>query len=191
MTDQNKIIAAQKKMKVEQATAAINDAFQSLVVETVDRQKMPEPIFKEHFLPFLSGQKDLGDNPNIVKEWVDAAKSPVAEVDVVDETGQVIFTVPPLYDTDVIDSVKRKLGESFSAIYTQYTLHSNNLPVMGERFLAETFDKKIPSMMKKSENVEAANQRWTDIFNRYNITQVNGNAVSMPAVSDVSDLDYD
>lgn len=182
---------AQKKMKADAALSTVNMAFSALVENKEENPKLPEPVFKEHFLPFLTGQKPISEQPTVLKDWVDVAKSPMGEVDVVNEKGDTLFTVPPIYDSGVIDVVKRNLGESFSEIYSQYAMHTNNLPILGERFLANTFEKKVPQMTKASENAEQIAAGWKKVFDHYSLTAQTGNTVVNLSNHPADDLEYD
>jgi hypothetical protein len=168
--------------------------FEALVVEpTREKARIPEQIFKDSFLPYFSGQASTADNPDVLPMWVGIAGSPSSEVSIVDSFGNVIYDVPALMDLTVIDSSRRKLGESLSTIYSQYELHSNQLPVVGERYLADAMEKKTPTLFKPSEKFAENTQRWNDIFDRYGIKveTMADNTKSLPTSGDDIDVEYE
>ena len=147
-----------------------NMVFESLVVEPSKQHAvLPEPIFKAEFLPYFSGEKSIAENKEVIPQWLQIAGSPSGEVDVIDQAGNVQFTVPAAFDLTVIEATHRKLGESMSDIYNMYQLHSNNSPKIGERVLAESFKNKIPSVIKASEILTTNQERWGKIFEHYGI----------------------
>ncbi len=185
-----KMIAAQHRQKLQDASNAVNAVYTELIENTDHLTKLPEPIFKEHFLPFFTGQKSTTENPNVMQEWVSVAGSAMAKVDIINQDGETIFTVPPIYDSNIIKTAKDKLSQSFSDIYAQYNMHSNNLPMAGEKYLAEAFSEKIPTLLKPSETSSENQQGWEKIFQHYGLNEFN---VQTPALleSAVDDIEYD
>lgn len=168
--------------------------FEALVIEpSREKARIPEQIFKEAFLPYFSGQENTADNPDVLPMWVGIAGSPSSEVSVVDPSGNVIYDVPALMDLTIIDSSRRKLGESLATIYSQYELHSNQLPVVGERYLANAMEKKTPTLFKPSEKFAENAQRWNAIFDRYGmkIAVVSETQKSLPTSADDLDVEYE
>lgn len=188
------VVEAHRSAAAQTATTSIGEIFDALVVNAHnDVAKLPEEIFKGHFLPFFSGEKDIKERKEFFSEWIGIAGSPMAEVNIIDNNGQTLFTVPPMLDSSVIETAKRNLGESFSDIYSQYKMHSNNLPVVGERVLADAFEKKIGTTIKKSDVVQANQDRWNSILNRYGRekTAATTNVANSRANNAGDELDYD
>lgn len=147
-----------------------NKAFEALVVEPSKQHAvLPEPIFQAEFLPYFSGEKSIAENKEIIPQWLQIAGSPSGEVDVIDQAGNVQFTVPAAFDLTIIETTQRKLGESMTDIYALSQLHSNNSPVLGERVLMDAFRNKIPSVIKASEILSENQARWGKIFERYGV----------------------
>ena len=137
----------------------------------------------------FSGQKSINDNKEIVSQWVQVAGAPGAEVDVIDQSGEKLFTVPPVFDSSIIETLKRKLGESFNDIYTLYNLHNNNSPVIGEKVLADAFENRMNTMFKPSDTLTNNQKRWDIIFDRYQIKHAG--AVETKVVVQNDDIDYE
>ena len=55
--------------------------------------KLNEEAFKNLYLPYIIGQKH---NDNFVVKWIELAGSPFKEVDLVDNEGNIVNTLPPL-----------------------------------------------------------------------------------------------
>lgn len=161
-----------RQNNMESLARSTNQTFEALVVEpSREKSRIPEQTFKDHFLPYFSGQANVSDNPDVLPMWVGIAGSPSSEVSVVDQSGNVLYDVPAIMDLSIIDSSRRKLGESLSSIYSQYELHSNQLPVVGERYLVEAMERKTSTLFKESEQFTNNSKRWNNIFERYGIKQ--------------------
>lgn len=161
-----------RQNNMESLARSTNQTFEALVVEpSREKSRIPEQTFKDHFLPYFSGQANVSDNPDVLPMWVGIAGSPSSEVSVVDQSGNVLYDVPAIMDLSIIDSSRRKLGESLSNIYSQYELHSNQLPVVGERYLVEAMERKTSTLFKESEQFTNNSKRWNNIFERYGIKQ--------------------
>lgn len=161
-----------RQNNMETLARSTNQTFEALVVEpSREKSRVPEQTFKDHFLPYFSGQASVADNPDVLPTWVGIAGSPSSEVSIIDQSGNVLYDVPAIMDLSVIDSSRRKLGESLANIYSQYELHSNQLPVVGERYLADAMGRKTPTMFKESEKFTENAGRWNNIFERYGIKQ--------------------
>lgn len=166
--------------------------FNALVVEgKKDLSTLPETVFKEYFYPFFKGEVTAATQPGIVAEWIAIAGSAMCEVNVVDAQGKVEFTVPPLFDSSIIESAKRRLGNSFADIYSQYKMHSANLPIVGEKFLADAFEEKIPAILKTSETLSPNQARWQTIFHRYGDALPGEKNEKMTAITQGNDIDYE
>lgn len=144
--------------------------FNSLV-NNVERSKLPENIFVSYFLPFFAGKLLNSDSNKIISEWVGIAGTPMAEVDIIDPSGQVLYTVPPLMDTSSINVTtgeRKRLG----SIMSEYELKSNHIPVVGERFLESALNNKQNEILNVP-NIDQQNaSRWTMIFQKYGIVNM-------------------
>ena len=148
--------------------AAMNMVHDSLVTHKTNA-KLPEDIFKFYFLPYMSGQQPIPDNINLISEWISIAGTPMSEVDIINEAGNVIFTVPSLFDTNNIDVTSRDKGSSLSDIYSQYELRNNNVPIAAVNFLKKALNEKTSTMLQSSPESKATVQAWMDIYARYGI----------------------
>lgn len=170
---------------------SINYHFEQLVVKPYQEiSKLPENIFIEVFLPFFSGEKNFEDEKDILIKWISVAGNPTKEVQVVDDVGQVLFTVPPIMDTTCIDYKNDSKGQAIGNIIANYELHKGQLPVVGQNYLNGTIDNRLRSLTKNSEVFEANEKRWNQIFVRYG--KVKDSSIKETQNSDPSDeLEYD
>ncbi len=158
------------------------------------RNTIPENVFVTHFLPFFSGNRNSQTDNDVVAKWIAVAGTPMAEVNVMDDSGEVIYTVPPLLDTSIIDVVKRSAANSLSNIYTNKEVHSRNIPAAGETYLMEALDEKTRDVLKPSEHASEYEKRWANIFSRYGIQMPEGEKAQESATKSnegPEELEYD
>jgi hypothetical protein len=202
MTEKNNAVTVQsaeqavRAAKMKQVEKSMNQVHEALVItaKREDLKVLPEEIFKQSFLPYFSGQKPITADDTVMADWIGISGSPVAEVNIIDSAGNVLYTVPPILDTSIIETAKRALGHSFADIYAKYTMHSNNMPVIGERVFADEIQKKLPTMMKESSQQQTNQDRWRDILVRYSIDgspQQKAIAQSKAKANPADDVEYD
>lgn len=169
--------------------ASTDNIYNSLVVEQ-NRNKLPESIFVNHFLGYFSGEKPIAPNDKIFEEWISVAGTPMAEVGIVNEKGEVLYNVPALFDTNILDIARKQVSVSLPEIYSNYEARVNHIPVVGEKFLADALDHKVETILTESPVASENQQRWGDILKRYGKNpevQQNINSKEDPA----DDLVYD
>jgi hypothetical protein len=81
--------------QIAELTSTINDAHTNIVTETKN-SKMPMGVFIKFFLPFFNGTEQLTKDNSIIFKWIEYAGSVHSAVDLVDERGDVVDTIPPL-----------------------------------------------------------------------------------------------
>ena len=148
----------------------LDNVFPALVENIQDvMARLPEDIFVSHFLPFFAGRIDINFKPTIIAEWVSVAGSPMSEVAITDHTGAILYIVPAIFDTSFINVNRQKQSMGFAAIVDKTNLMTNNLPVMGERFLNQALAGKLDEITNGPNSVAINHQRWIEIFSRYGI----------------------
>ena len=153
-------------------------------------RQLPESVFREVFLPMFLG-KSNERYPDIKPgNWITFAGSPHAAVDVVDMTNnKVLFTVPPLIDSQLIGPITGKLAIDMSYVANQAKLYQNSLPQVAENYLMEELTKRT-SLMKSSADVSATVQAWKTILVHYGIMQATETKAT-PSDKPAIDLDYE
>ncbi len=131
------------------------------------RSKIPEDVFVGHFLKFFTGEETIKENPDIINKWIGVARTPMSEVDVTDNEGNTLFTVPPLFDTSIINISERSRSDSLMAVYGQYGMLSNNIQKQADDYIVDALDKKSNTILKESDKYAENTERWKTIFNRY------------------------
>lgn len=150
---------------VDAARAAESVFLNSIINNRTGIQaKIPEDVFIHHFLPFFSGE--AVDRNECMSRWLSVAGTPLSSVDVFDHKGDVLFTVPPIYDTSVIN-VANNTGSSLLDIASSYNLKKNNIPAIAEKYAVDEMSKKTVSLIQESEQLSNNQKTWNNIFKRY------------------------
>ena len=148
MSEQNnelRVLAAQltdeiSKIDMEAEKTFINDLLEAVAVP---KARIPEPVFREIFLPYFTGEKEASRNEDAIAHWVGLVGSGTESADVVNVKGEILFEVPPMYDSSRISTVKTdddttNLGTIFTVYAEQASVHS----ALGNKYLGEELAKK-------------------------------------------------
>jgi hypothetical protein len=160
MRNPSEVIANIQKEQVENS---INDVFDALVVNS-DKGRLPEEIFKSYFLPYFSGEIPL-TNTSVIPDWISVAGSMVSEVDILDNTGNTLFTVPSLFNTNIINRINDD-SHNLNEIYTSFEAQKSNIPAVANNFLMNELDNKAKSIVTPTIDSNSET-KWNDILKRY------------------------
>lgn len=153
----------------EQIRTSIDYHYDQLVEKpSKELSTLPENIFVQYFLPFFCGEKTIEKDNDVIAKWIAIAGNPNKEVNIIDEDGQTVVTIPALVDSSFIDFKNINKGQPIKNIIANYELHKSQLPIVGENYLRNTMDSRIESLTKDSA-VQVENElRWINVFARYN-----------------------
>lgn len=154
------------KTSLEPARAAVDFVFDSLVNVT-EHSKIPESLFCQQFLPFFRGDVKPVKEDNLINTWIGIAGTGMSEVDVVDDkTGEKLYTVPALYDTNILNLSSRSAEDSIYKSVTVYNAESNNIPAIATSNLIKALGKRSEKLLT-GKPTGRTEQRWNEIFDRY------------------------
>jgi hypothetical protein len=157
-----------REMIKSQMKDQINAHYDSLVVTpSLDLTRLPEEVFVNSFLPFFCGERQVTEDPEILRYWVGIAGMPSKEVQIVDKYNKDLFKVPALADSGIIDSLNSNEGEKFSAIIDNYRRFNNITPAAGINYLHSTLGKRTEKLLVNSQTFSDNAERWDQIFIRY------------------------
>lgn len=149
--------------------AKLGEEFYTKLVLEAPVSKLPEKIFKDTFLPYFSGKKPVSDNPDILKTWISIAGNPGAAVDIIDNTSDdILFRVPPLYNTDFVQSpTARRIP--YEGIIHEFQEKTASSPKLGENFLKNVLDITKKIVVTNNNHVEEYRQMWNNVFDYYGV----------------------
>lgn len=148
-----------------------------MLVNRIDKTKITEECFKNNFLPFFSGQaemKDVNTYSNFYNNWIQVAGTPMNEVEVIDNSNNVIFTVPSLLDTNIV-KVMVKPNKSFSQIFDEFNLRKKSITGNSASILQNDIDNKLDEAIDPKSIYNETEKKWQNIFSRYGINSSNNN----------------
>jgi len=127
--------------------------------------RISERIFVNVFLPFFAGDPDPVYKIGI-QHWINTAGSVFSSVAVIDSSGGVLFTVPPLCDRSAVQPVSRDGGPSIAHVGASTNQLANVHPKQGAAYLNNELSKRA-LIMKVPINVVNHIDVWNKIFTRY------------------------
>jgi hypothetical protein len=153
--------------QIMESISVVDDIFEEFNDERKSNP-LPEPIFVNYFLPYFSGKLPIDKKSRIIAEWCAVAGSPIAEVSIINQSGGVLYKVPALFRTDIINPVRPLYDTGLHGIFDNHTLHKRNLPMVANRNLNHALMVKSKIMLAGSEQAPD-DLRWLEIFKRYGV----------------------
>lgn len=140
--------------------------------------RIPEALFRTRYLPLFTG----GRTEATFEEWVKVAGSAFQRVEVIDASGTLIFTVPPVLSSsdDYLEDLRRvgvmqqmQLAEQKAAA----------IPALGEAHIQRYLTDQVRVMKPDWETI----QQWNAIFRRYGEVEIPTPDNPSPVQADVSE----
>lgn len=155
-----------------------------------DISKLEEYIFSNIFIPLFAGDDHLLYNVTF-QTWINYAGGPYKEVHIVDNEGTFLFTVPPLLDRTVVNSVSNFRTSIASVIMTAQQ-YSRIHPNQGRTYLSNELNKRA-SVIKVPANMLNNLETWNTIFKRYGRPEIMpvGEKADMVLVSKTNAADFE
>jgi hypothetical protein len=175
------------KQTLDQLNSSVDLAHAALA--GIPRPQIPEEVFTVLFLPYFSGQV-VPEGRNVMAEWISAAGSAMADVDVVDTDGNVVFTVPPIFSTDMLKLTRERPRGDFAEIVTETQMISHQSGVKATVYADQAINAKVRENVdqaKASQIRSTTEQRWGQIFDRYNIPRAPGAAPAKAEAKPLTD----
>lgn len=163
----------------------INDMLNQI---TEPPKKIPEPVFREIFLPYFTGEKTPDANNSAIAHWIGLVGSASEVADIVNVKGEVLFQVPPMCDSSRLNVTDRGNGRNFAQIFTTYGEESKVHPAMGQRYLVEELSKKADVGIPE---VESKGVTWEPCLRHYNLLPKETKAIKSQAAQDDDDFIFD
>ena len=160
------------KTDEDEQRAFIDEIADALATPT---KQIPEPVFRELFLPYLTGKKspvasgaegEIARDP--VAHWSGLVGSASEPADIIDTQGNVLFQVPPMYDTSIINTRDRGSAHSFATIFRNYQEESRVHPAYGTRYLAEQLSQKVSAELKQTP---VEKNGWRPVLEYYKLIE--------------------
>jgi len=173
--------------KLTHADLTEADAFAKEVYEAIKTPnvRVPENVFREIFL----GAFTAGEEENVgtaIAHWMGIVDSPTAEADVCDMSGNVLFTVPPIFETSRIDT--DAVGPRYSSFLYEYADQAKIHPALAQPELVENMEQRLTGHLGKSQESPYID-RWKGIFQHYGLIKPADIQENRPAASVEEDFE--
>ena len=173
----------------DESVLKILDAFrENDEIERLILPKLPESIFIEYFLPYFKGEvTDPATAVELRKKWITLARHPMGEVNIINDQGEIIFSIPSIAYTKMFDPTKSDINGSFKDLLLMTNQINVSNPIRAKQYLENNMATKFNAMRIKGHVLTKEEQRWLEIFKRYTVkdknTPTNSNSVAKPATS--------
>jgi hypothetical protein len=154
---------------VSQQESAINAITESLAEVNI-RMQLEEYKFREAFLPFFLDTPIAERKYKEVNlgHWRTVAGGNFNEVDVVDEHGVVVFTVPPIADRLAMMARTASSGLAVSDLVQRTSQLANQSPHAASKILASALRERTNAFFNKA-NILKHIEAWNKIYAYYNL----------------------
>ena len=127
--------------------------------------KCPEYVFKEYFYDFFKTGTNNVTNTNLALKWLDLAGGGYNEVDVINDEGETIFTVPSIISRPTINQT---VSDQVDFINLGHTIEQKNkwMRGAGDKIASETLGRTKDTILD-NKSIEDDKSRWRAIFKRY------------------------
>lgn len=170
LKEMSKDLANSKRDQINEMVTDILERFEDVKESNTT---IPETVFKHYFLPFFKDlaksnkPEDSKQNKNLMSAWINLANGPFNEVDVIDDVkGDTLFTVPSLFvkNAIVLENVK---DFNFTEVGNAYKTKASVNPFQAENYVNSAL-AAVPKFIKDPKTNITDEQRWINIFKRYN-----------------------
>lgn len=139
------------------------------------KRTIPEEVFVGYFLPMFrdivdenhKGELSLAEREKKLSEWIAVAGGAMYEVDVVSASGEVLYTVPAIHNTSVINTVRPMGAPTYAAIAGMAQMIQMQGDARSVEYQNHKFAEKLTSTITNIGNMSAKQAEWTKIFERY------------------------
>ena len=130
-------------------------------------------LFGEVFLPYFARDENP-KYPNVTPGlWLAVAKNHYNEVDIIGPNGEVVATVPPMYERDILEMADMSntteqgmRSQRMSQIMANTDLLAARSALEAERYMLHATAGKMRVRDRKERMLKRARQ-WNDIFIKY------------------------
>lgn len=151
-----------------------------MAMEEMSMARIPEIIFVRDFLPMFAGEVPY--NQDLIAVWYQISGGAFNRVNIVDRKGDVVNTVPPIIDRNVLPT-DNKRGESTYSLFVQHESLSQISPMAAQGELSNQLTHKYIPTVGNDVNDSPLKLEWSKLFAAYGKKNV-GNAGSVMVIDD-------
>lgn len=152
------------------------------VIKEYPIKKVPENVFREVFLPYMTGEAVATVDHNPIAHWTGLVGGPTFPAEVVGLDGKTLFVVPPMYDSSKIDTRKEGKGpDRFNRIFTDMAQSSRSRPMDAIKTFGKEMAEETSAIIDK---LSPGIYTWEPVFAFYGIGKTKGDNPTQPSVKD-------
>lgn len=130
------------------------------------RGKLPEHIFVRDFLPTFASKKGTPNQDEVIAVWFCISDGPLRPVDIIDNAGNVLYTVPAMQNTRIFNPLNDS-DIRFKDVVTTAKQVSMMSEVAGDNVITGAVDAKFAAMFDPKRMRTDDEKAWENIFSRY------------------------
>ena len=159
-------------------------------VETEHIHSIPEDIFVNMFLPLFSGELTT-NTTELLKQWYTLAGTPYAAVNVIDAKGNVVATVPPIKNRDILPiSSKRDERHSLETTFEIAKQKASLSPNLAQNIVINELNNRFLTKVNVNTN-NSITEQWTALLKHYGKNLMPDSKVISNTTIGESDFEYE
>lgn len=160
----NKLEKSIVNQMLNKADKAITVTYESLVSDAPNN-KFSLELFDTYFAPYFFQGKEMPKDIDLFGTWIGIAGSPMAAVDIYDKN-KYVFTVPPIYDTSLIDLTAST--SRVSKVMDELSLYDGASPGKSLSFVENRLLPAADDVV--TTETTSIDSKWAEIASRYKVT---------------------
>lgn len=138
------------------------------LLEKMERSKLPEALFRKHFLGWFIGEVEATAENSIVASWIGIAGSPTSEVEIIDAGGRVLFIAPAILSSRSLN-VHQESHSTVSFKKILQTVNEEYLTPVANNLLYKGIQGKMADIIQPIENDPIEVAKWEALYSFYKI----------------------
>lgn len=165
------------RKKFESASASVQMVAEALLDDTDYAALIPEDIFKARFLPLFRmifkpsalTDEELDLRDTLWSEWLGITHDGYHPAFIVDSTGNKLFKIPAMMQTDLIRVIRSADAPSFSEIARVAELHTRLSPIRAEKIRSAALESKAQEIMGNQRQLMRSFDCFKQMHVRYGL----------------------
>lgn len=161
-------------------------------VEQNNKPTVPENIFVFHFLPLFSGES-TANKESLLENWYLIAGTPYHEVNVINESGEVVAVVPPILNRKILPiKTERDKGADLDSMFKTAIQNSSLHPNLGNKMIISELSSRFLNHLSL-ENNAVLKESWDKLLSHYGKSLAPKETTMIPIgnASHESDFEYE
>ena len=190
MAEQNDPLSSAASKDLVRRTNDLKKLFQQIEPEAT--RSVPENVFVTYFLPLFSG-KSKENHDELMEQWYVIAGTPYMPVNVLNDFGNVIITIPPILDRNTLKvEPTRDHAQDLSGLFDMAVQKGTLSPALGQNIITNGLHSRYNKLIT-GEPDSSLSAQWKAVFDHYMPLIAPGakDVKSTKAAAPESDFEYE